>query len=204
MPSCVLSVGVALGVVCVVGAVLALGCGVAGLWWCSVRMPCLLAVVVVRVWVAHVVSVVPALGVGCWVGAGARCGCCGCPQLLQQHAALPCCAVLCAALPYAVPLAGLRAGALRCSVLVSLLLCGPPGVALLRRAALPCCTVLSAELFRYRPPPLVHPPPPPPAGEVLQGKPGANVPQTPSAWQRRRRQRPRRTPRRRRGSGSRP
>ena len=48
--------------VCVVGAVLALGCGVVGLWWCPACVPCLLAVVVVHEWVARVVGLAPALG----------------------------------------------------------------------------------------------------------------------------------------------
>ena len=44
---------------CVMGAVLALGCGGVGLWWCLVCVPCLLAAVVVHGWVAYVVGLAP-------------------------------------------------------------------------------------------------------------------------------------------------
>ena len=79
-------------------AVLGLGCGVVGLWWCPVCVSCLLAAVVVHGWVARVVGLAPALGVGCWAGVGVCGACCGClPPLLWCDVVL-CSVVLCAAL----------------------------------------------------------------------------------------------------------
>ena len=60
----VLSVFVWPWLCCVVGAVLALGCGVVGLWWCLACVPCLLAALVVHGWIARVVGLAPAVDVG--------------------------------------------------------------------------------------------------------------------------------------------
>ena len=77
---------------------LALGCGVVGLWWRPACVPCLLAAMVVHGWVACVVGLAPTLGVGCWAGVGVCGACCGYPPPLLWCAALLCSAALCAAL----------------------------------------------------------------------------------------------------------
>ena len=126
-----------------VGGVLALGCGVVGLWWCPACMLCLLAAAVVHGWVACVVGLAPALGVGCWmvsvfaarVVAVCR-RCCGvllCFALLRY--VLRCVALV-------------RAGSsvLRCSSVRLRQLCVP------RRCAILCYSgVCCAALFRCAP-----------------------------------------------------
>ena len=81
----------------VVGVVLALGCGVVGLWWCPACVPCLLAAMVVHGWVARVVGLAPALGIGCWASVCVCGACCGSPPPLWC-ATLLCSTALCAAL----------------------------------------------------------------------------------------------------------
>ena len=89
-----LCVSVALVVACVVGAVLALGGGVLGSWWCSMCVPCLWAAVAVCGLSARVVGLAPTLGVGCLAGVGARGRWCGCPPLLLWYTTLLCSVVL--------------------------------------------------------------------------------------------------------------
>ena len=48
------------------------GCRACGGCGALAGVPCLLAVVVVRGWVARMVGLAPALGVGCWAGVGVR------------------------------------------------------------------------------------------------------------------------------------
>ena len=62
---------------CVVGVVLALGCGVVGLGSCPACMPCLLAAVVVHGWVVRAVGLAPTLGVGCWASVDVCSACYG-------------------------------------------------------------------------------------------------------------------------------
>ena len=104
----------------------------------GVVLACLLAAVVVHVWVVRLVGSVPALGVECWVGAGVRSECCGCPPLLQRCAALLCYAPLCAAL--------------HCSSVHPCRLCVPGRCAALCCSALLCRDVCCATLFRCAPP----------------------------------------------------
>ena len=86
----------------VVGVVLALGCGVVGRWWCPTCVPCVLVVVVVHGWVARVVGLAPALGIGCWASVGV-CGVfCGCPPPLWCVAVL-CSAPLCTSVGSSLP-----------------------------------------------------------------------------------------------------
>ena len=119
-----LCVSVALVVACVVGAVLALGCGVLGSWWCSMCVPCLWAAVVGCGLSARVVGLVPTLGVGCLAGVGVRGGWCGCPPLLLWYTTLLCssvvvccCVVLCDGEFHCVSLPALACSAALCAML---------------------------------------------------------------------------------------
>ena len=120
------------------------GCGVVGLWWCLACVPCLLAVVVVHGWVACVVGLAPALGIGCWAGVDVCGACCGCPPpvVVVRCSALLCCAVCCAALPL-YTCAPLGCTALCRSFVRLCQLCLP------RRCVVLCCSgVCCGALFR--------------------------------------------------------
>ena len=99
----------------------------------------LLAAVVVHGWVARVVGVAPALGIGCWADFGVCGECCGCPQpllwrdVLFWSAAL--CVVLCCSCTRVLlwaPMLALCAWALRCLVLFR---------CLMRRVVLLCASI---------------------------------------------------------------
>ena len=92
-PFCVVCVCVALVVACVVGAVLASGSGVVGLWWCPACVPCLVAAVVVHSSVRLRQLCVPRCCDVCYSAV-----CCAALFCCVPLSALSCCTALCAVL----------------------------------------------------------------------------------------------------------